>query len=159
MDPCFKQRSLNAPQRSSIRTLILAILVSALLISSSEAVEISDVTIYGKIIMSADYANNGDDGYLGITSSNSRLGFRGDFTLNEDYKAIWQIESRVNFDISGSNFASRNSFIGFSNPKYGTLKFGRHDTPYKTTNNRTDAFLNRFGDSRNLIGSFGADST
>ena len=155
MDPCFKQRSLNAPQRSSIRTLILAILVSALLISSSEAVEISDVTIYGKIIMSADYANNGDDGYLGITSSNSRLGFRGDFTLNEDYKAIWQIESRVNFDISGSNFASRNSFIGFSNPKYGTLKFGRHDTPYKTTNNRTDAFLNRFGDSRNLIGSFG----
>ena len=49
-------------------------------VSSPEAVEISDVTIYGKIIMSADYADNGDDGYLGITSSNSRLGFRGYFT-------------------------------------------------------------------------------
>jgi len=137
-----------------MRALILTAIISVLLISPSEAVEISPVTIYGKIIMSADYSHNGDDGYLGITSSNSRLGFRGNFILNEEFKAIWQIESRINFDISGSNFASRNSFVGFIH-RYGTLKFGRHDTPYKTTNNKTDAFLNRFGDSRNLIGSFG----
>ncbi len=137
-----------------MRALILAVLVSSLLVSSSEAVEISPVTIYGKIIMSTDYANNGDDGYLGITSSNSRLGFRGHFILTEDYKAIWQIESRVRFDLSGDDFATRNTFVGFTG-QYGTIKFGRHDSPYKMTNNKTDAFLNRFGDSRNLIGSFG----
>ncbi len=139
-----------------MRVLTLTVLVSSLLISSTEAVEISDVTIYGKIIMSADYANNGDDGYLGITSSHSRLGFRGHFILSEKYKALWQIESRINFDISGSNFASRNSFVGFTGD-FGTVKFGRHDTPYKMTNTSTDAFRNRFGDNRNLVGVWGGD--
>ena len=138
-----------------MRALILTLMVSTLLVSSSQAVEISPVTIYGKITMSADYTDNGDNGYLGITSSNSRLGFKGQFTLSEDYKAIWQIESKVNFDISGSDFASRNSYVGFIS-KYGSVKFGRHDTPYKMVNSRTDAFLDRFGDSRNLIGTYGA---
>ncbi len=137
-----------------MRIVILAALLASLLVSSSEAVEISNVTIYGKIIMSADYADNGDDGYLGITSSNSRLGFRGHFILNEDYTAIWQIESRVRFDLSGDDFATRNTFVGFTGD-FGSIKFGRHDSPYKMTNNKTDAFLNRFGDSRNLIGSYG----
>ena len=139
-----------------MRSLILAVLVSSSLISSSKAIEISDVTIYGKIIMSTDYADNGEDGYLGITSSNSRLGFRGHFILSEELKAIWQIESRVRFDISGDNFASRNSFVGFIT-RFGTLKFGRHDTPYKLTNSKTDAFYNRFGDSRNVIGVYAGD--
>lgn len=71
-----------------MRFLMLTVMLTALLAASSEAVEISPVTIYGKIIMSADYANNGNDGYVGITSSNSRLGFKGHFILNEDYKAI-----------------------------------------------------------------------
>ena len=139
-----------------MRSLLLAVLFSSLLISSSKAVEISDVTIYGKIIMSTDYADNGEDGYLGITSSNSRLGFSGHFILSEELKAIWQIESGVRFDISGDDFASRNSFVGFTS-RFGTLKFGRHDTPYKLTNNKTDAFLNRYGDSRNIIGVYAGD--
>jgi predicted porin len=137
-----------------MRSIFLTIIISTTLVSSSGAVEISDVTIYGKLIMSVDYADNGYDGYLGVTSSNSRLGFRGHFILDEKLRAIWQIESKVNFDISGSTFASRNSFVGFTGD-FGTLKLGRHDTPYKLLNNRTDPFLNRYGDSRNLIGKFG----
>jgi predicted porin len=139
-----------------MRTVLLAVLVTSLLISSSGAVEVSDVTIYGKVIMSVDYADNGKDGYAGITSSNSRLGFRGHFILDEKLKAIWQIESKVNFDISGSDFATRNSFVGFTG-NFGTLKLGRHDTPYKLTNSRTDAFHNRYGDSRNIIGVYAGD--
>jgi predicted porin len=137
-----------------MRMYVLPALALLLLGSPSKAIEISGVTIYGKIIMSADYADNGEDGYLGITSSQSRLGFRGHFILTEDIKAIWQIESRIKFDVSGDEFAGRNSFVGFDT-KYGTLKFGRHDTPYKLTNNKTDAFLNRYGDSRNVIGTWG----
>jgi predicted porin len=137
-----------------MRVIIIAVVISMLPVVMAQAVEISPVTIYGKIIMSVDYANNSEDGYLGITSSNSRLGFRGHFDLTEKYRAIWQIESRVRFDLSGDDFATRNSFVGFKGD-FGTLKFGRHDTPFKTTNNRTDAFLNRFGDSRNLIGTYG----
>jgi predicted porin len=139
-----------------MRILIIMTMISTLLISSSEAVEISPVTIYGKILMSVDYAHNSDDGYVGITSSNSRLGFRGHFILTEDIRANWQIESRIRFDLSGDDFAGRNSFLGFTGD-FGSVKFGRHDTPYKTVNNRTDAFLNRFGDSRNLIGSYGGN--
>jgi predicted porin len=136
-----------------MRTLLAAATV-LLLTTAVSAVEISPVTIYGKIIMSIDYANNVEDGYFGITSSQSRLGFRGYFDLNEKYRAIWQIESRVRFDLSGDDFASRNTFVGFSGD-FGTVKFGRHDTPYKLLNNRTDPFLNRFGDSRNVIGTYG----
>lgn len=136
-----------------MRPVLPAIIAVFLIFSSAAAKEKTDITIYGKAILSADYYDNGDYGSLGITSSNSRLGFKGYFVLRENLRAIWQIESRVDLDISGSVFASRNSFFGFTG-NFGSLKLGRHDTPFKMANQKIDAFLNRIGDSRNIVGTY-----
>ena len=66
-------------------------------------------------------------------------------------KAIWQVESQVNVDETGAEFATRNSYGGLSGA-YGTVLFGRHDTPLKMLGRKVDLFGDKIGDSRNLIG-------
>src|SRR5438105_4002386 len=69
-----------------------------------------------------------------VDTQNSYLGFRGERGLGAGgLKAIWQIESSVNFEnpgTTGSGFSTRNSFVGLRN-NWGTVKLGNFDTVYK----------------------------
>lgn len=111
--------------------------------------------IYGKLHASTDYLDDGEDNSLYVSSNSSRLGFKGGVNL-EQLELIWQIESLVNLDESGSTLATRNSYVGLSNEAAGTIFWGRHDTPMKTVGRKVDFFGDRIGDSRNLIGAAGA---
>ena len=98
---------------------------------------IADVTIYGKLHMSLDYvmsdnqaASGQDKNNLNVSSNSSRIGFKGSEDLGGGLKGIWQVEQSVNLDESGSQWATRNSFLGVSSG-FGDLLLGRHDTPYK----------------------------
>ena len=67
-----------------------------------------------------------------LTSSNSRIGMRGSLMLWDDLKAIYQVETTVNIGGASSLFGSeRDTFVGLSSKKYGTIKFGDLDSVYK----------------------------
>jgi len=74
-----------------------------------------------------------------VDVSNSYLGFRGERGLGTGLKAIWQIETALNFDspdastANGTNafWSTRNSFVGLSSRAWGTVKLGNMDTVYK----------------------------
>ena len=71
-----------------------------------------------------------------VDVSNSYLGFRGERNLGTGLKAIWQIETALNFDNPdtagvSSVWATRNSFAGLSSRSFGTVKLGNMDTVYK----------------------------
>jgi predicted porin len=67
-----------------------------------------------------------------MSSSNSRLGVRGHERLGGDLKAIFQLETEFHVDSNDSAFAQRNSFVGLEGKRWGTIKLGRMDTPFKT---------------------------
>jgi predicted porin len=87
-----------------------------------------------------------------ISSNTSRLGIKG----NEDLgglTAIWQIESLINIDGSGTanSLATRNTFAGLSGG-FGTVLLGRHDTPYKMATRGYDLFGDTIADNRAVMG-------
>jgi len=91
------------------------------------------------------------DGFLGInptgvnvpmrnrvTQNSSNLGFRGTERITPDLAAFFQIESGVAVDAGGSSIASRNTAIGLSSPKWGSIRMGQWDTPYKSISGAVD---------------------
>jgi predicted porin len=66
-----------------------------------------------------------------MESSNSRLGVRGHEKLGADLKAIFQLETQFLLDSNGTAFAQRDSFVGLNHKRWGTVKLGRFDTPFK----------------------------
>ncbi|HEX6632920.1 MAG TPA: porin, partial [Usitatibacter sp.] len=66
-----------------------------------------------------------------MSSSNSRLGVRGQEMLNHDLKAIFQLETQFHVDSNDSDYATRNSFVGLAGRHWGDIKLGRMDTPFK----------------------------
>jgi predicted porin len=66
-----------------------------------------------------------------MESSNSRFGVRGFERLGPDLKATWQLETQFLVDSNNSAFAQRDSWVGLQHSKFGTIKLGRFDTPFK----------------------------
>jgi predicted porin len=67
-----------------------------------------------------------------MESSNSRFGVRGQERLGAGLKAIFQLETAFSVDSNNTAFAQRDSFVGLAHNKFGTIKLGRMDTPFKT---------------------------
>jgi predicted porin len=67
-----------------------------------------------------------------VDTSNSRVGFRGREDLGSGLRALWQIETTVNFDAGVGTWATRDSFVGMGGG-FGTIKLGNMDTVYKNT--------------------------
>jgi predicted porin len=66
-----------------------------------------------------------------MESSNSRFGVRGAEKLGGGLKAIFQLETEFHVDQNDSRFAQRDSFVGLTSARWGTIKLGRMDTPFK----------------------------
>lgn len=66
-----------------------------------------------------------------IESSNSRLGVRGHEKLGGGLKAVWQLETQFLVDQNNTPFAQRDSWVGLNHVRWGTVKLGRFDTPFK----------------------------
>src|SRR5512142_631362 len=54
-----------------------------------------------------------------VSSSNSRLGVRGQERLGGDLKAVFQLETEFHLDSNDSAFAQRDSFVGLADKKWG----------------------------------------
>jgi len=126
----------------------------------------ANFTFYGRADVSYDIVKTGDGtttangatAVIGtskqVVSSNvSRFGFKGTEDLAEGLSANWQIEQQINIDDAARNtFASRNTFANLKSESLGTVLFGIHDTPYKTSTERLNMFRDNIGDNRALIG-------
>ena len=66
-----------------------------------------------------------------MQSSNSRFGVRGSEKIGADLRAIFQLETQFLLDQNNTGFAQRDSFVGVKSKKWGTVKLGRMDTPFK----------------------------
>lgn len=132
--------------------------------SSSVFADSPSVEIYGVAGMSLDMVDNGSSAavqgtrVIKVSSDATRIGFRGGEDLGEGLAAVWQIESLIDLDGSGtSTFAKRNSYLGLKNGM-GTLLAGRYDSPYKISTRKLDAFGLRLADNRSLVGGISGKS-
>ena len=117
----------------------------------------ADATVYGKIHVSIDSGDDGQDSALYWQSNSSRIGFKGSEDLGGGLSAIWQLESNMEVGSGSTSWGLRNTFVGLKGG-WGTVLGGRHDTPMKTVARKFDLFGDQVGDSRNVIGGKGAGS-
>lgn len=117
-------------------------------------------TLYGHMHLSWDRFDADTAERSFISSNSTRFGIKGDEDFGGGLKGIYQIETGgigVDEATTGLGGDLRNSFLGFSNSSWGTIKIGRHDTPYKDLGRRLDQFNEQIGDSRainSLAGTF-----
>ncbi|MGZ5101883.1 MAG: porin [Usitatibacter sp.] len=76
-----------------------------------------------------------------MESSNSNFGVRGRENLGGGFKGLFQLETAFSVDSNNSAFAQRDSFVGLSHDKFGAIKLGRMDTPFK-----------KYGDDLSFLG-------
>jgi len=138
---------------------LIALAIAGLV--STAAFAQSNVTIYGVVDASVDATDNGDTaaGVSGtrtgkISSNSSRIGFKGTEDLGDGVKAVFQIETGIDADGTGSDTgnSSRNTYVGLATDSWGQVLLGRYDTPYKTATRSWDLFADHLADNRNLMG-------
>ena len=91
------------------------------------------VTVYGRFDLG--YESN-DDGAVTrkvLNSYSSRVGLKGTRILSDDLTGIVQIETGVAPDdnANAGTWGSRETYAGLRSKGFGTVKFGKHDSPFK----------------------------
>lgn len=115
----------------------------ALTLASLSVTASADVILYGKIrggveVNRSFTSDIGDKGTsTKIVDYGSLIGFKGHEDLNNNLRAIWQVEQNVSIGGSESGFSNRDSFVGLTGG-FGTAKAGYLSTPTKNTNDRLD---------------------
>jgi len=125
--------------------------------AAASAVQIAgeDLEVYVKAHVSLDFSdpdNPAVDSQTSISSNSSRIGFKGKRQLENGMTALFQIESKVVFDESGSELATRNTFVGLQNG-FGTVLVGYADTPFKDLGGDFTLFGDTVADRRAILGS------
>ena len=124
-------------------------LLPVAILAALPAVAMADVTIYGRANVSVDLLDDGDDYSEVVMSSNSsRLGFRANREF-EGFTAMVQIEQEIDFSDQGTNWASRDTFVGLRGG-FGMFRLGKFDTPFKQARGPANLFGDQMGDMRNL---------
>ena len=134
------------------------ILTVAVLSTLSFSALANNVQVYGAVDGSleaarvSDSASGGDDisTHSRVVSNSSYIGFKGDEALGNGLRAVWQLESNVDFNggsytNSGVNQKSRalystlrDSYVGLDQSKYGSLLLGTISGPYRLLGTMVD---------------------
>jgi predicted porin len=94
----------------------------------------SGATAAGTPVATFAAAPTGDSGIITrneMESSNSRWGVRGHEKLGGGFRAVYQLETQFLVDSNTTAFAQRDSWVGLKHDKWGLVKLGRFDTPFK----------------------------
>jgi predicted porin len=158
----------NSHEEPEMKKKLFAMAAATGLAASPAFASSGNVDIYGVIAMSLDSVDTGNGPTAAtqgvrlnkVSSNASRLGFRGKEDIGGGLAALWQIESLINVDGTGtSTFANRNSFLGMKSEDMGTLLLGRYDTPYKFSTRKLDVFGLTLADNRSLLGGVAGKSS
>ncbi len=93
----------------------------------------ADTTLYGKAHLAVESEGAGES-VIEVKSHASRVGLKGKEDLGNGLKAVykfeWQLDMADKSKGSDDHIKSRNQYAGLSGG-FGTVLFGRHDTPLK----------------------------
>lgn len=134
----------------SLTALAVAAVLAAPAIASAQEVKINKPEIYGRMHLSINQMDNGDDDALNLSSNSSRIGFRGTLDISEGLQAFYQMEAGYDADHGGGSLASRNTFAGLRGA-FGAIQAGQFDTPVKNIGGKVDLFSDQVGDNGNII--------
>ncbi|WP_370980561.1 porin [Agaribacterium sp. ZY112] len=113
-------------------------------------------TVYGKVNVALQNADEADSSKLELVSNASRLGVKGKLDIEDTgLKGIYQIEFEVAADDGtagkdGNTITQRNTFVGLQGG-FGTAKAGIFDTPLKVAQKKVDLFNDLEGDIKHII--------
>ncbi|HEX5514588.1 MAG TPA: porin [Gammaproteobacteria bacterium] len=134
----------------SLTALALAAALAAPAIVSAQEIKVNKPEIYGRLHLSLNQMDNGDEDALNLSSNSSRIGFRGSMDISEGLQAFYQMEAGYNADHGGGQLASRNTFAGLRGV-FGEIQAGQFDTPVKNIGSKVDLFSDQVGDNGNII--------
>ncbi len=147
-----------------------------------------EITAYGNIDVSLDDATKGYPdasrlhgtnpvgrrGWLPDISTNlSFVGVRGYETIpDQPFRFVYQFETQLDVSAASgtaetnnsqsnvvkSGLTSRNTYVGLSNPDWGSILVGKTDAPYKTSTARMNPFVGEWGDYSVIMGNTGGDN-
>jgi predicted porin len=114
---------------------------AALILFAPNVFAQSSVTLYGLVDTSVRYLTNADsknDGQIAMgegVETPSRWGLKGTEDLGGGMTAIFRLESQFQLwtgklDNSTNTLFQRQSYVGLSSDKYGTVTLGRQQTPF-----------------------------
>ncbi|AHK80053.1 hypothetical protein M911_13825 [Ectothiorhodospira haloalkaliphila] len=123
----------------------------------------ADTTLYGRLNVSLDFVDNGEDSSAQLASNSSRLGVRGSEDLGfAGLRGVYQIEAAlqgaeddVNRAFGGSDLTARNTYLGLAG-NFGEVRLGKHDTPYKMATLPLNFFADTLGDKHHVVSRAGA---
>ena len=121
------------------RKSLLAIAAGMTLASTAFAQTAPSVTLYGRLDLAVESANDGALTKTMLQNYASRFGIKGDRSFGSDLSGIFQVESAFspedgkaqNVATNTGYLANRNSFVGLKSNSMGTFLVGNHDTPLK----------------------------
>jgi predicted porin len=121
------------------RKSLLAIAAGMTLASTAFAQSAPSVTLYGRLDLAVESANDGALTKTMLQNYASRFGIKGDRSFNSDLSGIFQVESAFSPEdgkaqnVAGNTgyLANRNSFVGLKSNSMGTFLVGNYDTPLK----------------------------
>jgi predicted porin len=147
-----------------------------------------ELTTYGNLDVSVDATTKGVGGEIGpdgnppvgnmgwmpaLSTNLSYIGIRGFQSLNDlPFKFIYQLETQLDIaatsgiaetnsnqsNVVKGGLTSRNSFIGVSSEKWGSLMLGKTDAPYKNSTARFNPFFAMIGDYQVVMANTGGDN-
>ncbi len=135
----------------NIKNVIALSLLGAISTASVYADEA--LTVYGKINLTYQFTENGNDNFTEVKSNASRIGFKGSSFFKQEgletfYKLEWQVDVA---DKSGAdNIKSRDQYVGLRGSK-GSILFGRKDVPLKIIGKKVDLFNDLDSDIKHTI--------
>ncbi len=100
----------------------------------------ADTTLYGQAHVSLDATSAKDaakdnESGVALASNSSRIGVKGSHKISEGLSAVYKIEWGVTMDGEAGTMSDRNRIVGLAGG-FGTVVFGRHDTPVKVLGNK-----------------------
>ena len=118
---------------------LLAIAAASTLAGSAFAQVAPSVTLYGRLDLAVESANDGALTRTMLQNYASRFGIKGDRSFGGDLSGLFQVETAFspedgkaqNVATNTGYLASRNSFVGLKSNSMGTFLVGNHDTPLK----------------------------
>lgn len=137
------------------------VITLSIFILSCPCLQANEINIYGLGHLSADNVDDGVMSSVYVTSNSSRLGFNGEFTLEDKVKVIFQYESGIDLTGQGGNDGNggaessgqlftktRPSYIGFEG-EFGKALIG-HMPFLDQWVNDYNLFADQVGDLGNL---------
>ena len=157
----------------------LSLAIAAVLpaFANAEKVEVEMPEFYGKVNVSIQNTQEGDDSISEVVSNASRLGVKGKIELKHGIQAVYQAEFQYNnagdnsktyegsaegtdslggdisldAEVEGSEvFSQRNTFAGIKGG-FGQVIVGNFDTPLKKSQKKIDLFNDLEGDIKSVI--------